>query len=77
MKQTKYRFHYFTSVCHDGVTAAILSKPHCHHEAFYLYLCKIRNDRYKYVGDVVFEILAKTEFKFLCLILFLALSNPA
>ena len=29
------------------------------------------------VGDVVFEILAKTGFKFLCFILFLALSNPA
>ena len=29
------------------------------------------------VGDVVFEILAKTVFKFLCFILFLALSNPS
>ena len=29
------------------------------------------------VGDVGFEILAKTGFKFLCFILFLALSNPA
>ena len=29
------------------------------------------------VGDVVFEILAKTGFKFLCFILFLALSNLA
>ena len=28
------------------------------------------------VGDVVFEILAKTVFKFLCFILFLALPNP-
>ena len=29
------------------------------------------------VGDVVFEILAKTGFKFLCFIMFLALSNPS
>ena len=29
------------------------------------------------VGDVVFEILAKTVFKFLCFILFLVLSNPS
>ena len=29
------------------------------------------------VGNVVFEILAKTVFKFLCFILFLALSNPS
>ena len=29
------------------------------------------------VWDVVFEILAKTVFKFLCFILFLALSNPS
>ena len=29
------------------------------------------------VRDVVFEILAKTVFKFLCFILFLALSNPS
>ena len=29
------------------------------------------------VGDVVFEILAKTVFKFLCFIVFLALSNPS
>ena len=29
------------------------------------------------VGDVVFEILGKTVFKFLCFILFLALSNPS
>ena len=29
------------------------------------------------VGDVVFEILAKTVFKFLCFMLFLALSNPS
>ena len=28
------------------------------------------------VGDVAFEILAKIVFKFLCFILFLALSNP-
>ena len=28
------------------------------------------------VGEVVFEILAKTVVKFLCFILFLALSNP-
>ena len=29
------------------------------------------------VGDVVFEILAKTVFKFLCFILFLALPNSS
>ena len=29
------------------------------------------------VGDVVFEILTKTGFKFLCFILFLALSNSS
>ena len=29
------------------------------------------------VGDVDFEILAKTVFKFVCFILFLALSNPS
>ena len=29
------------------------------------------------VGNVVFEILAKTVLKFLCYILFLALSNPS
>ena len=29
------------------------------------------------VGDVVFEILAKTVFKFLCFMLFLALTNPS
>ena len=29
------------------------------------------------VGDVVFEILAKTVFKFLCFILLLAMSNPS
>ena len=29
------------------------------------------------VGDVIFEILSKTVFKFLCFILFLALSNPS
>ena len=29
------------------------------------------------VGDAVFEILTKTMFKFLCFILFLALSNPS
>ena len=28
-------------------------------------------------GHIVFEILAKTVFKFLCFILFLALSNPS
>ena len=29
------------------------------------------------VGNTVFEILAKTVFKFLCFILFLALTNPS
>ena len=29
------------------------------------------------VGNVVFEILTKTAFKFLCFILFLALTNPS
>ena len=29
------------------------------------------------VGDVVFEILAKTVFKFLCFILFLVSTNPS
>ena len=29
------------------------------------------------IGDIVFEILAKTVFKFFCFILFLALSNPS
>ena len=38
-------------------------------------ICDKRNE--SDVGDVVFEILTKTVFQFLCFILFLALSNPS
>ena len=41
------------------------------------YICDMIKRNESDVGDVVFEILAKTVFKFLCFILFLALSNPS
>ena len=40
-------------------------------------ICDMIKRKESDVGDVVFEILAKTVFKFLCFILFLALSNPS
>ena len=41
------------------------------------HICDIIKRNESDVGDVVFELLAKTVFKFLCYILFLALSNPS
>ena len=40
-------------------------------------ICDMIKRNESYVGHVVFEILAKTVFKFLCFILFLALTNSS
>ena len=42
-----------------------------------MYICDMIKRNESDVGDVVFEILAKTVFKFLCFILFLALTNAS
>ena len=41
------------------------------------YVCNMIKRNESDVGHIVFEILAKTVFKFLCFILFLALVNPS
>ena len=42
-----------------------------------MHICDMIKRNESDVGDAVFEILTKTGFKYLCFILFLALSNPA
>ena len=42
-----------------------------------LLICDMIKRNESDVGHIVFEILAKTVFKFLCFILFLALTNPS
>ena len=44
---------------------------------FHVIICDMIKRNESDFGDVVFEILAKTVFKFLCFILFLALTNSS
>ena len=54
----------------NAICSFIILIPH-------FYICDMIKRNESDVRDVVFEILAKTMFKFLCFILFLALSNPS
>ena len=60
-------------LCHKVLF--LLSRDVKKHISFILVICDMITRNESDVGDVVFEILANTVFKFLCFIMFLALSN--
>ena len=69
-------FNYNLTMLLFIMTSKIWLKVHILHTVIFL-ICDMIKRNESDVGNVVFEILAKTVFKFLCFILFLALSNSS